>query len=74
MARAEAKAVVNANDMLLELLRRFDEELGAYIETLEVARDKELIRSIKRGLKDIEEGRTMTLEELARKHGLEATV
>jgi len=64
----------SANRILLELLRRFDYELEAYIETLEILNDPKLLESIRRGLKDLEEGRTLSLKEFAAKHGLEAKV
>lgn len=65
---------VSANRILLELLRRFDDELEAYIETLEILNDPKLLESIRRGLKDLEEGRMLSLKEFAAKHGLEAKV
>ena len=64
----------SANRILLELLRRFDDELEAYIETLEILNDPKFLESIRRGLKDLEEGRTLSLKEFAAKHGLEAKV
>ena len=69
----ESKAVT-ANEILLELLRRFNKEIESYIETLEVLRDPGLMESIRRGLKDLEAGRTLSLEELAAKYGLETEV
>ena len=64
----------SANRILLELLRRFDDELEAYIETLEILNDPKFLESVRRGLKDLEEGRTLSLKEFAAKHGLEAKV
>jgi len=40
------------------------EELDSIIETLEIMSDEELMKSIKRGLKDIEEGNVVDFEEL----------
>lgn len=73
MWRVESKAVT-ANEILLELLRRFNEEIEAYIETLEVLGDPGLMESIRRGLKDLEAGRTLSLKELAAKYGLETEI
>lgn len=66
--------VASANRILLELLRRFDDELEAYIETLEILNGPKFLDSIRGGLKDLEEGRTLSLKEFAAKHGLEAKV
>jgi len=40
------------------------EELDSIIETLEIMSDEELMKSIERGLKDIEEGNVVDFEEL----------
>jgi len=62
--------VEESSRVLLELLKHFQEDIEAAIETLEVLQDKKLLESIRRGLKDIEEGRVLSFEELKAKHGL----
>jgi len=59
-----------SNRVLIELLEKFKEETEAAIETLEVLQDKELLKSIERGIKDFEEKRTLSFEELKAKYGL----
>ncbi len=49
---------------LREKLLKDLEELDSIIETLEIMSDEELMKSIKRGLKDIEEGNVVDFEEL----------
>jgi len=41
------------------------------LETVQVKRDKELARDLRMALKEVEEGKTRPLEELARELGLE---
>ena len=52
--------LVKLRDRLLKDL----EELDSIIETLEIMSDEELMKSIERGLKDIEEGNAVDFEEL----------
>jgi len=61
---------LESSRVLIELLNRFQEEVEAAIETLEIQQDRELLESIERGLKDFEESRVISLEELKTKHGL----
>lgn len=52
---------------LKELRERISEDLerlDSIIETLEIMSDEELMKSIKRGLEDIEKGNVVDLEEL----------
>jgi len=44
------------------------EEYDALRETIEILSDTALMRDIKRGLKDFEEGKTVKLSELRRKY------
>jgi len=63
-------SVEEPSQALVELLKHFQEDVEAAIETLEILQDKELLESIRRGLKDFEEGRVLSMEELKAKHGL----
>ena len=44
------------------------------LETLEVAQDGKLKRDLKAALREVEQGKTMPLDELVRDLGLEAEV
>jgi len=63
-------AIVNQTALLEDLVKLRDrllkdiEELDSIIETLEIMSDEELMKSIERGLKDIEEGNVVDFEEL----------
>jgi len=61
-----------ANELLLELLNRFNEEIESYIETVEIMSDPQLLQSIRRGLDDLEAGRTLSLREIRARYGLKA--
>mgnify|MGYP001091983492 CR=1 FL=1 len=63
-------SVEEPSQVLVELLKHFQEDVEAAIETLEILQDKELLESIRRGLKDFEEGRVLSFEELKAKYGL----
>jgi PHD/YefM family antitoxin component YafN of YafNO toxin-antitoxin module len=54
---------------LFELLR-IREDINRVIETLEILEDEGTLESIKKGMKDIEEGNTISLDELIGKYGL----
>jgi len=62
--------IEEANKMALFELLRIREEIDSFIETLEILEDEETLESIKKGMKDIEEGNTMSLDELIEKYGL----
>lgn len=52
---------------LIELRERISEDLeklDSIIETLEIMSDEELMKSIKRGLEDIEKGNVVDFEEI----------
>ncbi len=53
-----------------EAIRMKLRELDTILETIEVMRDKDVVESIKRGLKDFEEGRTIPFDELKKKYGV----
>jgi len=46
------------------------DEYEALVETLEVLSDKDLMQSVRRGLKEIEQGKTIPWEQVKRKLGL----
>lgn len=50
-------------------IERIKKELGEMRETFEVLFDRELMESLKRGIKDIKEGRVISLEEYEKKYG-----
>jgi len=54
------KDLVKLRDKLLKDL----EELDSIIETLEIMADEKLMKSIERGLRDVEEGNVVDFEEL----------
>jgi len=62
--------IEEANKMALSELLRIREEIDSFIETLEILEDEETLESIRKGLKDIEEGNFISLGELIEKYGL----
>ena len=48
----------------------FERELDSLKETIEILSDKELLKRIREGIMDIEEGRTFPLEKLKQKYDL----
>ena len=49
---------------LRESMKKHLEKLDSLIETLEIMSDEELMKSIKRGLEDIEKGNVVDFDEL----------
>lgn len=49
---------------LRESIKEHLEKLDSLIETLEIMSDEELMKSIKRGLEDIEKGNVVDFDEL----------
>ncbi len=66
---SKIKAEKASKISLFELLR-IREEIDSFTETLEILEDKETLESIRKGLKDIEEGNFISLDELIEKYGL----
>ena len=62
--------IEEANKMALFGLLRIKEKIDSFIETLEILEDEETLKSIKMGMKDTEEGNTISLNELIEKYGL----
>ena len=62
--------IEEANKMALFELLRIREEIDSFIETLVILEDEETLESIKMGMKDIEEGNTIFLDELIEKYEL----
>ena len=62
-------SVEESGRVLIDLLKRFQEEIESAIETIEALQDRKLLESIRRGLEDVKEGRVYGLEELKRKLG-----
>ena len=62
--------IEQANKMALFELLRIREEIDSFIETLEILED-ETLESIKKGMKDIEEGNVISLDEMIEKYGLQ---
>lgn len=60
-----------ANILALCELLRIREEIDSFIETLEILEDEETLESIRKGMKDIEEGNIISLDELTEKYGLQ---
>jgi len=54
-----------------ELLSRAANLMEELLETLEIAQDKKLVRDLKAALKEVEEGKTRSLDELIRELDLE---
>lgn len=63
--------IEQANKMALFELLRIREEIDRFIETLEILEDEETLESIKKGMKDIEEGNVISLDEMIEKYGLQ---
>ena len=63
--------IEKANRMALFELLRIREEIDRFIETCEILEDKETVESMKKGMKDIEEGNVISLDELIEKYGLQ---
>ncbi len=59
-----------ANKMAFLELFKIREEIDSFIETLKILEDKETLGSCKKGMKDIEEGSFISLDELIEKYGL----
>ena len=57
-----------------ELLSRAANLMEELLETLEVAQDKQLVRDLKAALKEVDEGKTRSLDELVRELNLEDEV
>jgi hypothetical protein len=54
-----------------ELLSRAVNLMEELLETLEVSRDKKLVRDLKAALREVEEGKTRPFDELVRELDLE---
>jgi PHD/YefM family antitoxin component YafN of YafNO toxin-antitoxin module len=54
-----------------ELLSKAANLMEELLETIEVAQDKKLVRHLKAALREVEEGKTVSLGELVRDLGLE---
>jgi hypothetical protein len=63
--------IEEASKMALFELLRIREEIDSFIETLEILEDEETIESVRKGMKDIEEGNIISLDELIEKYGLQ---
>lgn len=57
-----------------ELLSKAANLMEELLETIEVAQDKKLVRHLKAALREVEEGKTISLDELVRDLGLETEV
>ncbi len=57
-----------------ELLTRAASLMEELLETLEVMQDRKLVRDLKASLREVEEGKTVSLNELLRDLDLEAEV
>jgi len=53
-----------------ELLSRAANLMGELLETLEVAQDKKLVRDLKAALKEVDEGKNRSLDELVKELSL----
>jgi hypothetical protein len=62
--------IEEANKMALFELLRIREEIDGFIETLEILGDEEPLKSIRKEIKDIEEGNFIYLDELIEKYWL----
>lgn len=58
------KLISSLSEEDVELLVRLAERLAEWEATQELLEDKEMVASIRRGLKDLEQGDTLSLEEL----------
>ncbi len=63
--------IQKTNEMAFIELLRIREEIDSFIETLEILEDEETLESIRKGMKDIEEGNVISLDELIEKYGLQ---
>jgi molecular chaperone GrpE (heat shock protein) len=63
--------IEKANKMALLELLKIREEIDRFMETLDILEDEETLKSIRKGMKDIEEGVFISLEELIEKYGLQ---
>ena len=54
-----------------KLLARAANLMDELLETLEIMQDKKLLKELKAALREVEEGKTRPLEELARELNLE---
>jgi len=54
-----------------ELLAKAANLMDELLETLEVIQDKKLVKDLKIALREVEEGKTRSLDELIRELGLE---
>jgi hypothetical protein len=55
---------------VLELLK-IREEIDSFIETLEILEDKELLKDIEEGIRDVEGGNVISFDDLVKELGLE---
>ncbi|RLI74892.1 hypothetical protein DRP05_15590 [Archaeoglobales archaeon] len=58
------------NKNILQELKDLRDKLDSIIETLEIMSDEELVESIKKAEKDIEEGRLINYFELTKELGI----
>ena len=63
--------IEEASKMALFEFLRIREEIDSFVETLEILEDEETIESVRKGMKDIEEGNIISLDELIEKYGLQ---
>ncbi len=54
-----------------EEMKRLSQEVQAILETVEILQDAELIEAIREGMKALENGNTVSLEEAKRVLGME---
>ena len=66
--------VEDTSQILLKLLKNFQEDVEAAIETLEIMQDKELLEDIREALKDAEDGKTKPLDVLIKELNLEKEI
>ncbi len=55
---------------VLELLK-IGEEIDSFIETLEILEDKELLKDIEEGIRDVKNGNIISFDDLVKELGLE---
>ena len=67
-------SIEESSHVLIELLSRFQKEVEAAIETLEIMQDRELLEDIREALKEVEEGKTKPLDVLLKELNLEKEV
>ncbi|MBU7048410.1 MAG: hypothetical protein HXS54_18415 [Theionarchaea archaeon] len=63
--------IEKAGKMALFELLKIREEIDSLFETFEILKDEETLKSIRKGMKNIEEGDFISLEELIEKYGLQ---